>query len=84
MLNVPLMNAESKQDLERVEKAAAALGEHFDTVQIFCTRQESGAGGTVNVAFGQGNWFARFGHVQAWLETEQEGNRSRITRHVEL
>lgn len=63
------MQSESQQcDLKIVEKHVEALGEHFDTVLVFCTRHDSGgAGGTVNVHVGSGNWFARLGQVREWL-----------------
>lgn len=50
------------------DKALEELGEHFDTVQIFATRHESGEeGGTINMAYGAGNWFARYGQIREWL-----------------
>ncbi len=61
-------------DLNLCRKATDALREHFDTVQIFVTRHE-GTDGTVNVAFGSGNWFARKGQVSEWLEKEDEATR---------
>lgn len=59
---------DAEQDLEMVKKAAEKLGEHFDTVQILTTRHESGKeGGTVNINFGVGNWFARYGLARDWI-----------------
>lgn len=58
-------------DEVRVARALRELGEHFDTVQIFATRHESGEeNGTVHVSLGLGNWYARFGQVQMWLNAE--------------
>jgi hypothetical protein len=49
-----------------------ALSEHFDSVQIFATRHESGAkDGTLHWQQGAGNWYARFGQVQEWLGVQQ-------------
>lgn len=68
-------NEDSKaQDLATVAGHITALMEHFDTVQIFCTRYDSDDGGTVNVASGKGNYFARKGHIEQWLEGEEEGD----------
>lgn len=70
------MSPERKQDLDRVEAALQTLSEHFDTVQIFCTRHESGEeNGTVNVNRGMGNWFARYGQVMEWIVREEETSR---------
>lgn len=57
-------------DFEMVKKAAEALGEHFDGVQIFATRYEPD--GTVTVNYGQGNYYARYGHVKGWCTREDE------------
>lgn len=55
-------------DLELVRKAAEQLSEHFDSVQILATRHESGKeDGTINVNYGIGNWFARYGQAYEWL-----------------
>lgn len=65
------------EDLKRIKEACQTLAEHFDSVHIFATRHESGElGGTVNVQYGEGNWFARLGQVQSWLTRQDEGSRS--------
>ena len=69
-------NNQENQDLKRVREACEALGEHFDTVQIFTTRHESGEfGGTVNVRYGVGNWFARKGQIEDGRVKEDETTR---------
>lgn len=79
------LDENQKQDMEQVEKALATLAEHFDTVQIFCTRHEAAKrDGTLNLSMGRGNWFARFGHVQSWIETQKEGSRNEVARRVEM
>lgn len=68
--------SEMDEDLAKVRKALDALGEHFDSVQIFCTRYRGGEdGGTANVAIGTGNWYARYGHVREWMIKEDESAR---------
>lgn len=65
---------EVQADKARVKAAIASLGEHFDTVQIFVTRDRGGGmddGVTVNCAMGTGNWFARYGQVAVWMQRQQ-------------
>jgi hypothetical protein len=64
-------------DLEMVRKHLEALSEHFDTVQIFCTRynpnrieEADEEGTTTRLQVGQGNWFARYGQVRYWLQMQ--------------
>jgi hypothetical protein len=64
------------EDASLVKRACSSLMEHFDTVQIFCTRNQPDAsdpngGGTVNVQFGMGNWFARYGQVREFVIYEE-------------
>jgi hypothetical protein len=61
------------EDLQRVQRHVDQLGEHFDTVQIFCTRHmPAELDGTVCVNRGAGNWQARFGQVNEWVIYETE------------
>lgn len=63
-------------DLTRVTQHVDALADHFDTVQIFVSRHEAGAkDGTVNVALGAGNWFARYGQTKEWIVRREEDSR---------
>jgi hypothetical protein len=71
-----MSNEES--DIKRVEDAAVALSEFFDSVQIFCTRFESTEGGTVNVVWGEGHWHARYGQVCEWLVKTDERTRRQV------
>jgi hypothetical protein len=65
------------EDLERCQRACEALSEHFDTVHIFATRHEPGQeGGTVNLSWGNGNWFARYGQISNWLNASNETTRA--------
>lgn len=58
-------------DYAHVDAALNVLIEHFDTVQIFATRH-MGDEGTAQVARGRGNWFARKGQVEEWLDVSKE------------
>jgi hypothetical protein len=61
------------RDTDLLKSHVAKLMEHFESVQIFATRHmQSELGGTVNVQFGAGNWFARYGQVRAWVVKEDE------------
>lgn len=70
------MSDQKDIDMERLKKAVAELAEHFDTVQIFTTREsdhlDDGGEGTVNANYGAGNWFARYGQVRNWLVKSEE------------
>lgn len=68
-------------ELERIKRVVAELGEHYDTVQVFATRHEAGTlDGTINVQFGAGNWFARYGQVARWLAKQDEIERVEVRR----
>ena len=65
------MSDQKDHDLSIVRKACGELMMHFDSVQVFVTRYEpSNDHGTVNVHCGRGNWFARFGQVQHWMDRQ--------------
>lgn len=59
---------EGDNDVNLVYKAAQALGEQFDAVHIFASRDEpTTEKGTVRVDAGCGNWYARYGQISQWL-----------------
>lgn len=60
------------RDKEIIQSHVAQLMEHFDTVQIFCTRHSEELEGTVRVQWGGGNYYARYGQVNKWLIEEEE------------
>lgn len=61
----------SDDDVEALRVAVANLTDRFDTVQVFATRSTMDDGGTVNVNWGHGNWFARFGQVKWWIDHQE-------------
>jgi hypothetical protein len=72
------MTNQEQVELDRIKAAALNLGEHFDTVHIFCTRHKSETEedtGTVNASYGIGNWFARLGHIRDWIIRQDEFTR---------
>lgn len=72
------MDDATKQEMDRIAMHADQLAEHYDSVQIFVTRNsdnEKEDDGTVNINFGRGNWFTRFGQVQHWMLKADENAR---------
>ena len=61
--------------VEMVKKYTMLLMEHFDSVQIFCTRFNSAEQNTTKLCLGDGNFYARFGQVSEWIEQEKEQSR---------
>lgn len=70
------INKEMSDAANIMNQVMALLGEHYDSVQVFVTRHDQGgAGGTVNIAVGSGNWFARLGQVYEWIKKVEERQR---------
>lgn len=67
------MNREEQliDDMRRIDAAINLLSEHFETVQIFTTRHEENAIGTVRACKGSGNYYARYGQVKQWVIQEE-------------
>lgn len=63
-------------DLKRVQEAVNLLGEHFETIQIFVTKDSDDNDGTVRINLGKGNWYARYGQVCYWLEMQKQEARN--------
>ena len=75
------MTPEQERELDLLKTATIKLSEHFDSVQIFTTRHDEHAGGTVNLNWGSGNFFTRFGQIQLWLiEREETAKQSNIEK----
>jgi len=61
------MNYLADEDAEEfVDKVAAQLGEHFDSVQVLVSTC-NGGGGTCDVFSGNGNWYARVGMAHEFI-----------------
>ena len=61
----------------RVEQAASALIEHFDSVQILVTRHcDDGTRDTAAFECGLGNLYARLGQVREWLRIQDQYQRN--------
>jgi hypothetical protein len=55
---------------EKLKTICDELYPYFDTVQILCTKHEGNGIGTTQMNYGVGNWFARIGQAQDWLNRE--------------
>lgn len=59
-----------------VREAALKISEHVDSVRIFVTKKcENGRNGTWRMSWGEGNWFAQYGQVSQWIDSERENSR---------
>jgi hypothetical protein len=56
-----------ENDIQVLTAALDLLMKHFDTAMVFVARQEK-EGETMSSAIGRGNWYARFGQVQSWID----------------
>ncbi len=70
-------DAREDRDQKLAKAHCGQLCEHFDTVQIICTRFESDKDGTIMASVGIGNYYARRGSVIEWLDSTKE-NRTII------
>jgi hypothetical protein len=57
--------------LELLKKCVTILQRDFDSVQVFCTKFLPDKKETENYNYGDGDWYARFGHVSLWVEAEK-------------
>lgn len=64
-------NKTGQSDIARLKAAAALLHQHFDTVQILCTRVDD-EGETVAVEHGRGNFLARLQQARDWITYNDE------------
>lgn len=62
------MNDDTQQhDHAVIADIISQLRRHFDHVQVFANREDPGQE-TVGYSAGAGNWYARLGQVQVWLD----------------
>jgi len=64
---------EAKEKLALLRSALIRLSEHFDSLQIFGTVVEEE--GTHAFNNGVGNWYARRGQVEEWLDQQEPLDR---------
>lgn len=61
-----------------IDKALDTLGEHFEAIQIIAT--DSDGGGSLYVARGRGNFYARKGAVHQWLENDRHDDAAQYVK----
>jgi hypothetical protein len=64
---------EKDKEMAQARKLVDELGEHWDNIQVFCTRYEGDETQTLHI--GKGNVFARTGYVRHWLIKADEKSR---------
>jgi hypothetical protein len=64
--------------VEPVKRSCAFLLKHFEHVQVFAQRRTRD-GSTETVAWGEGNYYARFGQVRQWVIGEEAAVKHRAT-----
>lgn len=67
------LQAECKAGQDILRRHCSQIMEHFDSVQIFVTRTMPD--GTRTIAWGDGNWFARYGQISYWLDEQSPYNQ---------
>lgn len=72
------MNADDK--LEIIKRHVAALMEHFDSVQVFCTKEHAEEESTGSWCWGKGNWFARYGQAHEWLKKTEARSAKEVAQ----
>lgn len=68
------MNEEDSEQ-KLIEDHVNRLMEHFDTVQIFVSRQDTEENVTHSRDSGAGHWYARYGQVNEWIIVQDERAR---------
>ncbi len=64
---------QSEADMTLVRRHVQQLGEHFDTVHVFCVRHmPAELDGTVSVNIGEGNWHSRVNQIREFVIYEDE------------
>ncbi len=64
-----------------VNRHAAELGEHFESVLILVTRAHPDDGAkTQSYERGSGNFYAQYGHAREWLAMQDEFQRAEARR----
>jgi hypothetical protein len=67
---------ERERLIELLKKHVDEMGEHFDAIQVLVSTHESDEG-TWTYAQGYGNWNARLGMAQAFLNRDAQKDQAR-------
>lgn len=64
-----------------VEQTVAKLREHFDSVQLFVSKAtDDGKRDTEGFSVGSGNWYARIGQIDEWMQMKKEQTKLYIRK----
>lgn len=63
---------EAEEAVKILDRHVNQLMEHFESVQIFVSKHRPNKDSTLVVQRGDGNWFARYGQVRAWMVREEK------------
>ena len=66
------MSEQVEKKMDLLANQCKMLLASFDTVQIFCTKTDKETGDTADFAFGDGNYWARYGHIKQWTLKQEE------------
>ncbi len=68
-------DAENERLTKLLERHAAVLGEHFESVRIFGVVNR-GDGCYGRITRGEGNYFSQYGSVRDWLIEQEQATRN--------
>lgn len=70
-----MMDDQRDKKLDFIKNQAKLLRQSFDSVQIFCTKDEPVEEQTSSFSWGEGNWFTRYGQVKEWTKKEENSRQ---------
>jgi len=77
-----MSDLDEDEDIVRLQKHVDELMEHYDSVLILVTRHDVEAKGTLEVDAGGGNFYARLGMVEEWLEKQRQRIREKVKKET--
>lgn len=63
------------QEEEMLHDFARKIGEHWDNVRIFVSRDGEQPSVTQELTTGRGNWYSQYGQVELWVQRQQAYER---------
>lgn len=79
-----MINNDDPEEVRQfIRKCVEMLGQKFDSVQIFASKHHKKTGKTFHAAAGLGNWYARYGQVTEWVNTNEQAAYEKATRDRE-
>lgn len=79
-----MLNSGDSEEIQNfIRKCVEMLGKRFDAVQVFASKHDNKTGKTFHAAAGLGNWYARYGQVTEWVNTNEQAAYEKATRDRE-